>query len=195
LQEETGLPETTVRRVEEDLIVLGLAEHRKDSNRWLVRSSEITRGYWTVPGDAHDGARRGRAHPCVQLERGPAAGAIDCGDCGDCVERVFDDPGDAGGNLVTIYVDGYYRGCVAHGFVAQGLIDGGYGRPGYGQDDENKARVTVPTLRLELHQDGIAVMCDWTDDQDEVVCRYLDARPELERLVHALIELAERARA
>jgi hypothetical protein len=49
LQEKTGLPETTVRRVEEDLVVLGLAGHRKESDsqtaRWLIRESAIARDY------------------------------------------------------------------------------------------------------------------------------------------------------
>ena len=32
LEEKTGLPPTTVRRVVEDLVVLGLAEQRKESD-------------------------------------------------------------------------------------------------------------------------------------------------------------------
>jgi len=54
LQEKTGLPESTVRRVEEDLVVLGLAEHRKDgdaqSARWLIRESRIGAEYWEPAG-------------------------------------------------------------------------------------------------------------------------------------------------
>jgi hypothetical protein len=50
LQEKTGLPETTIRRVEEDLVVLGLAEHRKESDssnsRWLIRESALAAEYW-----------------------------------------------------------------------------------------------------------------------------------------------------
>jgi hypothetical protein len=47
LQEETGLPETTVRRVVEDLVVLGLAEQRKDaSGKWLVWQSDLAGAYW-----------------------------------------------------------------------------------------------------------------------------------------------------
>jgi hypothetical protein len=44
-----------------------------------------------------------------------------------CVELVFDDPDDCGGNLVSIFTGGYYRGHVALGFVAQELIEAGYG--------------------------------------------------------------------
>jgi len=46
LQEKTGLPETTVRRVEEDLVVLGLATHRKDHNKWLIAESALAGEYW-----------------------------------------------------------------------------------------------------------------------------------------------------
>jgi hypothetical protein len=46
LQEKTGLPETTVRRVEEDLVVLGLATHRKDKNKWLIAESKLAAEYW-----------------------------------------------------------------------------------------------------------------------------------------------------
>lgn len=59
-------------------------------------------------------------------------GAIDCG---DCLELVFEDRGEAGGNLVTIFTAGRRRGLVAQGFVSQEWIDGGYGRPGCGQDE------------------------------------------------------------
>jgi hypothetical protein len=50
LQEKTGLPDTTIRRVEEDLVVLGLADHRKESDsqtaRWLISESKTPRAYW-----------------------------------------------------------------------------------------------------------------------------------------------------
>ena len=47
LQERTGLPETTVRRVVEDLVVLGLATQRKDqSGKWLVQEAGLARDYW-----------------------------------------------------------------------------------------------------------------------------------------------------
>ncbi len=50
LQERTGLPETTIRRVEEDLVVLGLAEHRKENDaqnaRWLIKESTLAANYW-----------------------------------------------------------------------------------------------------------------------------------------------------
>jgi hypothetical protein len=49
LQERTGLPETTVRRVEEDLVVLGLAQHRKgDKGLWLVSESTVAAEYGDV---------------------------------------------------------------------------------------------------------------------------------------------------
>lgn len=51
LQEKTGLPETTIRRVVEDVVVLGLAEQRKDGGKWLVRESDLARDYW-ASGDA-----------------------------------------------------------------------------------------------------------------------------------------------
>ena len=46
LIEKTGLPETTVRRVVEDLVVLGLAKLRKDNNKWLVQESRAAADYW-----------------------------------------------------------------------------------------------------------------------------------------------------
>jgi hypothetical protein len=47
LQEKTGLPETTVRRVVEDLVVLGLATRKKDkSGKWLVAESTLAGDYW-----------------------------------------------------------------------------------------------------------------------------------------------------
>lgn len=50
LQEQSGLPETTIRRVEEDLVVLGLANHRKDSsNKWLVRERGTVSEYGEIP--------------------------------------------------------------------------------------------------------------------------------------------------
>ena len=48
LQEQTGLPETTVKRVVEDLHVLGLASRWKDSNKWLVEQSARAAEYWAV---------------------------------------------------------------------------------------------------------------------------------------------------
>lgn len=52
LQEKTGLPETTIRRVVEDLVVLGLAEHHKgESGKWLISESSTARDYW----DSEDG--------------------------------------------------------------------------------------------------------------------------------------------
>jgi putative DNA primase/helicase len=44
--EKSGLPETTVRRVVEDLVVLGLAEQRKEGGVWVVRQSDTARDYW-----------------------------------------------------------------------------------------------------------------------------------------------------
>lgn len=47
LQERTGLPETTVRRVVEDLVVLGLADQRKgEDGRWHIRESSLAHVYW-----------------------------------------------------------------------------------------------------------------------------------------------------
>jgi hypothetical protein len=50
LQERTGLPETTVRRVVEDLVVLGLAQRRKDGKdgggKWLIWESRLAGEYW-----------------------------------------------------------------------------------------------------------------------------------------------------
>ena len=37
---------TTVRRVVEDLVVLGLAKQRKEKNVWVVSQSEIAQKYW-----------------------------------------------------------------------------------------------------------------------------------------------------
>jgi DNA-binding IclR family transcriptional regulator len=48
---KTGLPETTIRRVEEDLVVLGLADHRKASNKWRVSQSDVAREYWRDTGE------------------------------------------------------------------------------------------------------------------------------------------------
>lgn len=56
LEEKTGLPSTTVRRVVEDLVVLGLADQRKESPaanaRWIINESGLARDYW----DSGDGA-------------------------------------------------------------------------------------------------------------------------------------------
>lgn len=50
LEEKTGLPKTTVRRVVEDLVVLGLASQRKEGDaanaRWLITESALARDYW-----------------------------------------------------------------------------------------------------------------------------------------------------
>jgi hypothetical protein len=50
LEEKTGLPKTTVRRVVEDLVVLGLASHQKESSagnaRWLISQSTLAADYW-----------------------------------------------------------------------------------------------------------------------------------------------------
>jgi hypothetical protein len=45
----------------------------------------------------------------------------------NCVELVFEDADDRGGNLVSIFTEGLYRGQVAFGFVARELIESGYG--------------------------------------------------------------------
>jgi hypothetical protein len=47
LQYRTGLPESTVKRVVEDLVALGLAERRKDeSGKWLIEQAPLARDYW-----------------------------------------------------------------------------------------------------------------------------------------------------
>jgi hypothetical protein len=46
IQEETGLPDRTAARIVEDVVVLGLARRVKDSGKWFVEQSEITREYW-----------------------------------------------------------------------------------------------------------------------------------------------------
>ena len=46
LQEKTGLPETTLAACRGDLVVLGLATHRKEKNVWVVSQSEIAQKYW-----------------------------------------------------------------------------------------------------------------------------------------------------
>lgn len=55
IEEKTGLPKTTVRRVVEDLVVLGLATQRKEGDaanaRWLISESRLARDYW----DSGDG--------------------------------------------------------------------------------------------------------------------------------------------
>jgi DNA-binding IclR family transcriptional regulator len=47
IQEETGLPETTAKRVVEDLVALRLARRRKDSNKWYIEQTDEARVYWT----------------------------------------------------------------------------------------------------------------------------------------------------
>jgi hypothetical protein len=55
LQERSGLPDTTVRRVEEDLVVLGLADHRKnDSGKWMVEASQVITDYGAMPTTEKD---------------------------------------------------------------------------------------------------------------------------------------------
>jgi DNA-binding MarR family transcriptional regulator len=46
IQEETGLPETTAKRVVEDLVALKLARRQKDSGKWYVEQTAIAREYW-----------------------------------------------------------------------------------------------------------------------------------------------------
>jgi putative DNA primase/helicase len=47
LPEKTGLPETTARRVVEDLVVLGIVTQRKDSGKWLITQSPAAADYWS----------------------------------------------------------------------------------------------------------------------------------------------------
>jgi hypothetical protein len=46
IQEETGLPDRTVHRVVEDVVVLGLAKRVKEAGKWTVEQSDITKTYW-----------------------------------------------------------------------------------------------------------------------------------------------------
>jgi hypothetical protein len=46
IEEETGLPDKTVRRVVEDVVALHLARRRKDGQRWLIEQSAIAHHYW-----------------------------------------------------------------------------------------------------------------------------------------------------
>jgi len=55
VQEFSGLPETTVRRVEEDLVVLGLVDRRKDSSgKWMVEASQTITDYGAMPTTKED---------------------------------------------------------------------------------------------------------------------------------------------
>jgi hypothetical protein len=47
LEEETGLPDKTVRRVVEDVVALRLARRTKDAGKWYVEQSPIAHEYWT----------------------------------------------------------------------------------------------------------------------------------------------------
>lgn len=46
IEEETGLPDKTVRRVVEDVVALKLARRTKDSGKWYVEQSVIAHEYW-----------------------------------------------------------------------------------------------------------------------------------------------------
>jgi hypothetical protein len=46
IEEETGLPTQTVRRVVEDLVALQLARRVKDAGKWYVEQSAIAHEYW-----------------------------------------------------------------------------------------------------------------------------------------------------
>jgi hypothetical protein len=46
LEEETGLPDKTVRRVAEDVVALKLACRFKDSGKWYIEQSSIAQEYW-----------------------------------------------------------------------------------------------------------------------------------------------------
>jgi hypothetical protein len=47
LEQETGLPDKTVRRVVEDVVALRLARRTKTNNKWYVEQSPIAHEYWT----------------------------------------------------------------------------------------------------------------------------------------------------
>jgi DNA-binding IclR family transcriptional regulator len=46
LEQETGLPDKTVRRVVEDRVALELVERTKDAGKWYVQESAIAHEYW-----------------------------------------------------------------------------------------------------------------------------------------------------
>jgi hypothetical protein len=46
IEEETGLPDKTVRRIIEDVVALRLARRTKDAGKWYVEQSPIARDYW-----------------------------------------------------------------------------------------------------------------------------------------------------
>jgi hypothetical protein len=47
LEEETGLPAATVRRIVEDLTALRLANRTKTNGKWYIEQSSIAHEYWT----------------------------------------------------------------------------------------------------------------------------------------------------
>jgi hypothetical protein len=47
IEEETGLPDRTVRRVVEDIVALRLARRVKDAGKWYVEEGPIAHDYWT----------------------------------------------------------------------------------------------------------------------------------------------------
>jgi hypothetical protein len=48
IEEETGLPDKTVRRVVEDLVALKLARRVKDAGKWYVEQSPLAHEYWDL---------------------------------------------------------------------------------------------------------------------------------------------------
>jgi hypothetical protein len=74
----------------------------------------------------HDGLLEVFRQLCGRRFIGPADGI-------NCVELVFESGGNDAGNLVSIFTDGVHRGQVAFGFVAQELIEEGYGSPEDGE--------------------------------------------------------------
>jgi DNA-binding IclR family transcriptional regulator len=46
LEQATGLPDKTTRRVIEDLVALKLARRTKDAGKWYVEESAIAHEYW-----------------------------------------------------------------------------------------------------------------------------------------------------
>jgi hypothetical protein len=62
LEEETGLPDKTVRRVAEDVVALQLARRFKESGKWFYQQSEVAHDYWLSERfpETSEGAQRSR---------------------------------------------------------------------------------------------------------------------------------------
>jgi DNA-binding IclR family transcriptional regulator len=72
LEEETGLPDKTVRRVAEDVVALKLARRFKDSGKWYFEQTAIAGDYWASESfpEVSEGGQNG---PEVQKRRSSAS--------------------------------------------------------------------------------------------------------------------------